>query len=1533
MIKQIAQLIQKQIPLGSKATFFLKDGHRATGELLEKGDYYIVVDNSSNSETILCSAIERWHVNKNGIIPEIFPAKSLEPVKSDVLEKFLEIKAEFKVKIESSNINVSEPDFEIPDELSDNIRVKKILNQIKDKYNHAKNNKELGKQFGRIQQIYQIVKELSELHINSPEILRLAGYISYINDKINEAFEYYRLSALTGKSRESWLDTASVAIIKKKKEIGCYCLERFFSSTPVEKSPEWFVYINLISILHTCLLLTKVMKDRELKREELEVLTQTLIYLLAHNEEEEKAKELTEVYLYGELNIELLKTYIELIRKPLDEYINCIKTFKALPEQFNEEKIQIEPDGHIYKFISDKNISNKGYGFIRDKSGKEYYFKLESVEDEELEITLLSSRYVKNHQIPVFFDSYKGHRGLIAVKIYQHKNTGELYECACKYADNGFYSKAILLMNRIISINPVYLKAKEKCELWKEHITGSELNSVRGLYEKAKIALDSEKDHKKAERLYKECIEKNMNFESSLKDLAQLLAKEGREEEAIEIIKKHQNRVENKKSLDNLLISISQKGGFYDIAIPLLEKYLHKETELQKKSHYIYQIGYCYFKKEDYERAKINFNEVIRLRGRDNGILRNIALCLYNQNKIDEAEEMLKNIAVYYDDKSLKLLEDIKQARETGVIKKESEIYARLSEFTTEKISKLVRFYLDRCELQGIAEDKKQSKTFTRRDIFSLEELAKTLGRTRPNERAEYYLSAAKIQLLLKGEEGYDRCLSYLRRSFSSKGDAAVVEKHLDVARTYYCEALRLTTEWGAEPDITLAKYFYSYLNDRNLLLKQLSNCGESFLYVCDRIQHDNMFMPLLYSSIYNTKVGQLIFPLLFKNLKQKSLRFISDYLGEDIKDVDDIETYTSLWDRARLRLDNELSHISDELFIGNFRLTTATLEDNIKRINRISSSLFFELDKYRLNKLNKILEIVLELCKKDNFADQDRACDLIEKDCKILLEEIEKSPTKISIENIYPIVQQLFSDITSFKEDLYTSKTPIVSLKLPKESYPDNNEYIELEINVENEKWCSPAEALELIVHEEIDSFKICNRENRLYESLKGGENRTLIVPVKIQKKILDAKTFPLSLYASYKTINGEVKNTDLTNVSIKLYSEEEFQEIDNPYSEGNIVKEPTMFYGRDELINKISSLILTSSLNQSFIIYGQMRSGKSSILYHLKRKIQDKAIVIDFSIGDIINKFSLEIFLWKILEILENFIEDTEIDNSISSLNFQAPSLSDFKHHPFEKFTHILNRFNRERKIHPFWKDKPVVLMLDEFTYVYGEIIKGTIGENFMKSWKALFEQDCFSIVLVGQDVMPKFKQKFPNELAVFKDERVNYLNRDSANKLIDEPVRIGGRKGKSRFIGKAIERIISLTAGNPYYIQMICNRLVQYMNRKKIIFASDMDVENIKNEMIKGTNSLGIDTFHNLIRSGDVSQDAIPEEDALEVLKAIALGSKTGPCNRSNITCHTRASVDEIIEDLLKREVIERHVDNYYKIRVELFKEWLLAHYGGR
>ena len=93
---------------------------------------------------------------------------------------------------------------------------------------------------------------------------------------------------------------------------------------------------------------------------------------------------------------------------------------------------------------------------------------------------------------------------------------------------------------------------------------------------------------------------------------------------------------------------------------------------------------------------------------------------------------------------------------------------------------------------------------------------------------------------------------------------------------------------------------------------------------------------------------------------------------------------------------------------------------------------------------------------------------------------------------------------------------------------------------------------------------------------------------------------------------------------------------------------------------------------------------------------------------------------------------------------------------------------------------------------------------------------------------------------------------------------PYALAEDKDDSRYREQAIDRILNLTAGSPFYIQIICNRLVEYMNVKHAGLVTEADVEQIKNELIRDVNALGLDKFDNLINSGDTSADAISDED---------------------------------------------------------------------
>ena len=1075
-------------------------------------------------------------------------------------------------------------------------------------------------------------------------------------------------------------------------------------------------------------------------------------------------------------------------------------------------------------------------------------------------------------------------------------------------------------------------------------------------YREAKRAAQSG-ELESAERCYRECIKQNIRRDSAIKDLAMVLVRLERSHEAIHLLEENRQTVKDKQSLDNMLITVYQGASQYEKAIDLFNRSLKHARTPGKRSQIRGQIASAYIKLEDYASAANQFRQILTLNPGNLTAQRDLALCLSKQERYEEAEQILKEIQnTSPDAKTAELLEAIERAQITGEFTLDDNriIETHFSDFSGE-LSKFARFFLDRCTFVGIWADRISegkyigSERDVRYDIEGLEDFAKQLGTRRPRDRSNYYLSAARIYVDV--EDNPKSFYRYLCRSFASRGDAAVSEnRNLDTVREWYCEALTVYDGAKArrnEQDAvnSLVRYLYSTLGHAHLPLTPNSTSIDKAVREVIREHPDKkkVFDAIAYLVLRSRYAGDKVLNRLYhdESLRKMALGYLE---GWKITIPDTIERFNDFvrpWNELRRAKFNMARSVSSELqLLENFNLTTAWLEDHLQLAEDIRSKLFFELDQQRVGELQEILKTALELCKQVTFEERERLCIQLLNHCEDRLGEIEDNPTRLSVEDVYPILKVIHEKLNAYLENLYETSKPNLTIRLPVESYvPDTNRKIEVQIVVENEGGRSPAESLELDILEDSAFFEVAKSNMGQAESLRGGDQSILEVPLQLTREASRAQTFSLPVHARYRTRAKEQEKTPVENLSIRLYSADEFEEIENPYAayaEGGVVGDSKMFFGREELIQNIAHAIQESRLDSKcIVVFGQKRSGKSSVLHHLKASLQkdSELLILDLgNLGSIQEEDSsvplLHQILKRILTVLEYAIED-RVDAGFTSFALPIPDDSEFYGHPapLQCFQDTFERLKRQVARHEDWRGVRAVLLIDEFQYIYARIVAGKIPESFMQNWKALLQANYFSAVLVGQDVMPKFKERFPNEFGTTQDERVTYLTQGDARRLVDEPIRIGGPEGESRYREQAIERILELTAGSPFYIQIVCNRLVEYMNSKPAALVTAADVEHVKNELIAGVNALGLDKFDNLINSGDTSADAISDEDARKVLKVIADNSRTGLCHRDTIVCETDLPLDTILNDMVKRDVVERREESY-RIQVGLFKEWLIV-----
>jgi len=1575
----LSQLIQRQVPIGSRVTFSLKSGREISGVLIEIGRDHVTVESDGSSATVLTEMIGAWQIlgdlpaagkkptemqipTGKDVSSDQLPSQLAEmqvgpislPVafEPEVLKKLFEIEARFQAQFQTARIEVSPPDFDFP---ADDLKVKKadtlttIWNRIKNKYEYAAKIHELGAEFGRIQPLVSEMKTLSDQCPTAVSVKRHLAYLRLLSGDRGEAIECYEEVALTSEEAWDWYNVAVLALKDGKDALACYGLEQLFHKASVTEVPDaWHLYVKLLKQFSNYRAVdTLLRQSHDFSEEEKRVVLETGIYLLKTTDNEQTATELTRRWLAGEPLAPLaLEAFGQLGDQPSETYQQVVS--ELIEKKARLRGIRHQPQGYIYNYRSARN-----FGFLRGLDGGNYFFHRSAIVDDDLFDKIRNLR--QGEQIPVVFETAQAPKGPLAIGVTLYRTIDEMFQCATGYANDGEYSKAIAQIKRVLDLDPEYPTAQESYEKWREYARISGVPKGSNPYARAKRVQLIEKDLDRATQLLFVAINQGDTLESAVKDLAALLVQQGKPQEAIKILLKNRKKIQDQQSVDNMLIGFYQNAGQYGQAIALLQKKLEQASTEGKKAQFLWQIANSYLRQEDYTQAEHHFRTVLRSQPDNKAAQRNVAICLFKQERYDDAEKILNRILdTSPDAQAAELLEAIAQAKATGKSAQIDEIIIEttLSDFSRE-ISGFTQFFLDRCDFQGVPPDRVQRQNFSRVDTQKLEELATQLGTRRPRDRAGYYLSAAKIASLLEGDP--NQFYKYLCRSFASRGDASVIEgKPLDAARELYCEALAVydgdRSRRKGEQDAAnaLVRFLFSTLGHSQIPIEpEIPSIDEALEMILNRHpQRDRVFDAISHLVFRSRYAANSILNRLYAqefSLRAMALEYLKIKGGLALAPVRRLDDFVRLWNELQRKSFDEARSISNELrFLTRVDLTIASLENGIERAKGLGHRLFFDLDQQRVIQLQKILETALDLCKQATFEEQERLCFQIDSRCQDLMREIEASPTKLSVEEMYPVIETIQKKVNVRLEELYQSSTPQLLLRLPVESYtPDNNQQIEAQIVVANRMGCSPAEALELIVQEDEDLFALNTPEIKLDGSLRGGDQRILRVPIRVGEQALLSQTFSLPVYAQYRTRSEEIAPTPVNNFSIRLYSEEEFEEIENPYAayaEGGVVGDPEMFYGRGELIQNAARAIQESrTQSKCIVIFGQKRAGKSSILHHLKTKLQahKNLLILDLgNIGSILDEHSssplLYQILWSILKQLEYATED-RVNEGASPLGLSFPSDKEFYEHPspLAFFKDLFDRFKRTASKLEDWRGVRLVLLIDEFSYTYGQIVAGRIPELFMKNWKALLQENYFSAVLAGQDVMPKFKQRFPNEFGTTQDERVSYLKREDAVKLIDEPIRIGGRQGASRYRERAIERILVLTAGSPFYIQIICNRLVEYMNRKRARLVTEADVEQVKEELIRGVNALGLDKFDNLINSGDTSEDAISDTDALKVLTTIAMNSQTGPCSRNNIACETGTPVDVILDDLVKREVVERERGQYYSIRVGLFKEWLVAH----
>lgn len=374
------------------------------------------------------------------------------------------------------------------------------------------------------------------------------------------------------------------------------------------------------------------------------------------------------------------------------------------------------------------------------------------------------------------------------------------------------------------------------------------------------------------------------------------------------------------------------------------------------------------------------------------------------------------------------------------------------------------------------------------------------------------------------------------------------------------------------------------------------------------------------------------------------------------------------------------------------------------------------------------------------------------------------------------------------------------------------------------------------------------------------------------------------------------------------------------DPYSLEPVTEERELI-GRTELLNELSAK-LTANAVGSFVIYGQKRVGKTSLVRSLESRLKQRGeggpFIIYLDGGDYVHPDPLQTIQRLGISLCEAI---THIDKRFAMI--PIPTF-DGALSPIAGFLQTV------LQIAPGCR---IVFVLDEFDELPVQIYRrGPVGDAFFLTLRSVSAKPSFGFVLVGGEKMEFILSTQGDALNKFKALRVDYFDRDKLWSDFQDLVR---RPTASwlEFADDAVVALYEASAGNPFFAKLICDELFRLVLQRR---DAHVTTPEIRQAISRTLASAGSNRFSHFWEDGifEESGDRVEERSMARrhLLLALADGLRRGVevSKRDLLGFALRdymseSEVSSELDSFERRKILESR-DGRYHCKVGLFGEWL-------
>jgi tetratricopeptide (TPR) repeat protein len=793
--------------------------------------------------------------------------------------------------------------------------------------------------------------------------------------------------------------------------------------------------------------------------------------------------------------------------------LNSLGDLKILKDKIvtEEGKAFLPPNGIIRRY------GRSAYGFITDKDNNDYFFRFSSVVDNELLERLEDSQNEIGTAVVCVFQN---NGTPIATNVRLSEPIESLTSQAQELYDDGNIKSSQELLLLVLDSFPDYTPASNLLNKIKYDRSKAKKtkHNASNSYFRAKAEL-SRGNIKEAKICFEDALQlTDHRAENVVKELAYIYQREGNWNKSVELVKANAKKF-NSSDPNSFIAFFYETEKIYGKAVEYLEKVKtgsrNDNIKLTKRK------ANAYYRLDQYDEAEKLIQEVLR----------------------EQPEDRI----------SQKIFEVLQQAKISGKYDDELDVIfneAELASFTG-GLSPFAQYALERCSFEGVPPADVRDEKFNSSTLKQLRSIRDQLGTKRPKDRASYLLTEAKLIEIIEPDAETEK-LSALTKYFTTYCDyASILSPPVDVIRFFILEASKTSKRIHAIA-LHLPIYVYSFVENSHEAQKRRGTKIDVALKECLLLDQAGAWQGLADLFSTNSHVFSTLLTRLFSDpeLKNRCVEYLNKSLNKSLNIKISKEEFKEAWSHTVEKRQLSKQRIQRQYQVLEETVSSEQFAESFNSLKNTTNEALSQTDSFRIRSIDEIIDSVFDFNRHSDFEDKERMHNQVQNHVTQLIEDIENSPTEFSFNILRRILKKLSDLVQQEFIRLVASSSPELDITLAGEGIlHQNKRSVNFQVLISNKKGSAPISSLEVII-EDSEDFTFNRSDNISDIALKGGQERPMRLSLTMSRDSAEISAIPLHVICKYYIRGSEDEKQFDRALTLRFYSEAEFERIDNPFA-----------------------------------------------------------------------------------------------------------------------------------------------------------------------------------------------------------------------------------------------------------------------------------------------------------------------------------------------------------------------------------------------